>query len=78
MMGHLVQSLESVWQRNGLKRTTQWKATGGRAGVVEGAVDPEPIWTDAQLGLSASVLGHHKTATMTAQDTMTGQAAAQL
>ncbi|KAF9158507.1 mitochondrial 5-aminolevulinate synthase [Actinomortierella ambigua] len=53
MMEHLVQALESVWQRNNLKRTAEWKATGGRAGVVEGAVDPEPIWTDAQLGLPA-------------------------
>ncbi|KAG0292783.1 mitochondrial 5-aminolevulinate synthase [Linnemannia gamsii] len=79
MMGHLVRSLESVWQRNGLKRTSQWKATGGRAGVVEGAVDPAPIWTEAQLGLSASVLGHHKVPTGSApQDTLTGQAAAQL
>ncbi|KAF9104082.1 mitochondrial 5-aminolevulinate synthase [Mortierella sp. GBA35] len=79
MMGHLVRSLESVWQRNGLKRTTQWKTTGGRAGVVEGAVDPEPIWTEAQLGLSASVLGHPKDApTLPSQETLTGQAAAQL
>jgi 5-aminolevulinate synthase len=79
MMGHLIRSLESVWQRNGLKRTSQWKATGGRAGVVEGAVDPAPIWTEAQLGLSASVLGHHKIATDAAsQNTQTSQAAAQL
>ncbi|KAF9978428.1 mitochondrial 5-aminolevulinate synthase [Actinomortierella ambigua] len=53
MMDHLVQALESIWQRNNLKRTTEWKASGGRAGVVEGAVAPEPIWTDAQLGLPA-------------------------
>ncbi|KAF9577318.1 mitochondrial 5-aminolevulinate synthase [Lunasporangiospora selenospora] len=54
MMGHLVRSLESVWQRNGLKRTTQWKSEGGCAGVKDGAVDPEPIWTASQLGLVAS------------------------
>ncbi|KAG0271639.1 mitochondrial 5-aminolevulinate synthase [Linnemannia exigua] len=79
MMGHLIRSLESVWQRNGLKRTAQWKAAGGRAGVVEGAVDPAPIWADAQLGLSAAVLGHHKAATTpAAQITLTGQATAQL
>ncbi|KAF9197149.1 mitochondrial 5-aminolevulinate synthase [Haplosporangium sp. Z 27] len=57
MMGHLVRSLESVWQRNGLKRTAEWKATGGRAGVVEGAVDPAPIWADAHLSLSAEAVG---------------------
>ncbi|KAF9922261.1 mitochondrial 5-aminolevulinate synthase [Linnemannia zychae] len=79
MMGHLVRSLESVWQRNGLKRTTQWKAAGGRAGVVEGAVDPNPIWTDAQLGLSASVLGNPVTAPpSTSQNILNGQAAVQL
>ncbi|KAF9360641.1 mitochondrial 5-aminolevulinate synthase [Mortierella sp. AD094] len=60
MMGHLIRSLESVWQRNGLKRTAEWKATGGRAGVVEGAVDPAPIWTDAQLNLSAEAVGTGK------------------
>ncbi|KAG0005325.1 mitochondrial 5-aminolevulinate synthase [Entomortierella chlamydospora] len=60
MMGHLVRSLESVWQRNGLKRASEWKATGGRAGVVEGAVDPAPIWTDAQLSLSAEAIGTGK------------------
>ncbi|KAF9916429.1 mitochondrial 5-aminolevulinate synthase [Lobosporangium transversale] len=60
MMDHLVRSLESVWQRNGLKRTSEWKATGGRAGVVEGAVEPTPIWTDEQLSLSAEATGARK------------------
>ncbi|KAF9958100.1 mitochondrial 5-aminolevulinate synthase [Mortierella alpina] len=77
MMGHLVRSLESVWQRNGLKRTSQWKATGGRAGVVEGAEDPEPIWTEAQLGLSSQVLGSSKVpSAQIAREPMTGQASA--
>ncbi|KAF9433141.1 mitochondrial 5-aminolevulinate synthase [Entomortierella beljakovae] len=60
MMGHLVRSLESVWQRNGLKRTAEWKATGGRAGVVEGAVDPAPIWANVHLDLSAEAVGTGK------------------
>ncbi|KAF9415753.1 mitochondrial 5-aminolevulinate synthase [Podila epigama] len=62
MMDHLIQSLESVFQRNSLKRTSQWKAEGGCAGVVEGVVDPAPIWTEAQLGLSATSLGNNGTA----------------
>ncbi|GJJ75352.1 5-aminolevulinate synthase [Entomortierella parvispora] len=80
MMGHLVRSLESVWQRNGLKRTSEWKATGGRAGVVEGASDPEPIWTDAQLGYSSQIIGSTKSNVPAAglHAASVGQAAAQI
>ncbi|KAK3821002.1 MAG: pyridoxal phosphate-dependent transferase [Benniella sp.] len=77
MMDHLVHALESVWQRGGLKRTSEWKATGGRAGVVEGAVDPEPIWTEDQLTLSSQVLGGRPAITgQPLLDTRAGQAAA--
>ncbi|KAG0231712.1 mitochondrial 5-aminolevulinate synthase [Actinomortierella wolfii] len=74
MMEHLVQSLETVWQRNQLKRTSEWKAAGGRAGVVEGAVAPEPIWTDAQLGLTGdAVLGNIPAAATTARNDASAQ-----
>jgi 5-aminolevulinate synthase len=77
MMDHLVHALESVWQRGGLKRTSEWKATGGRAGVVEGAVDPEPIWTEDQLTLSTRVLGGRPAVTgQPLLDTRAGQVAA--
>src|SRR5690606_9221971 len=51
MMEHLVNSLETVWQRSKLTRAEEWKKAGGRAGVVAGAVEPTPIWTDEQLGI---------------------------
>jgi 5-aminolevulinate synthase len=48
----LVQALESVWDKLGLKRTSDWAAQGGFIGVgVEGAEDPMPLWTDDQMGL---------------------------
>lgn len=49
---HLVNALDDVWKTLNLKRTSDWVAEGGRAGV--GAVNAQPvnrIWTDAQLGL---------------------------
>jgi 5-aminolevulinate synthase len=50
---HLVQAVNAVWQKLGLKRTSEWKAQGGFVGVgVEGAEEQNsPIWVDAQLGL---------------------------
>lgn len=50
---HLVQAVDAVWKKLGLKRTSDWKAQGGFVGVgVEGAeAQNSPIWDDAQLGL---------------------------
>lgn len=48
----LVNALDDVWKTLNLKRTSDWAAIGGRAGV--GAADAKPvarIWSDAQLGL---------------------------
>ncbi|KAK2625972.1 hypothetical protein QTJ16_004234 [Diplocarpon rosae] len=53
---HLVGALESVWNELGLKRTSHWRSEGGFIGVgEEGVQDPEPLWTDAQLGVSEVV-----------------------
>lgn len=49
---HLIASVNSVFDKLDLKRTRDWKAVGGRAGVgMPVDVKPEPIWTDKQLGL---------------------------
>jgi 5-aminolevulinate synthase len=52
-MNRLVHAVDDVFTQLGIKRTSQWRAEGGRAGVgigLEGKVDP--IWTPAQLGLA--------------------------
>lgn len=48
---HLVASVDAVFNDLGLKRTRDWAAVGGRAGVGMNGVIPAPIWDDAQLGL---------------------------
>lgn len=51
----LVTALEDVWERLDLKRISDWKAVGGFVGVgVENSEPVEPLWTDEQLGLSAT------------------------
>ncbi len=51
-MSHLISSINSVFNQLNLKRTSDWEAIGGRAGVGHPfAVKPEPIWNDQQLGL---------------------------
>ncbi|KAF7721156.1 mitochondrial 5-aminolevulinate synthase [Apophysomyces ossiformis] len=53
MIDDLVGALDTIWSRYGFKRTSDWIAEGGRAGVgVPNPVDNTPIWTDEQLGLS--------------------------
>ncbi|KAG0164418.1 mitochondrial 5-aminolevulinate synthase [Apophysomyces sp. BC1034] len=53
MIDNMVNALDSIWSRYGFKRTSDWAAEGGRAGVgAPQAVDNTPIWTDEQLGLS--------------------------
>lgn len=53
---HLVTSLQAVWSRLGIRKTSDWKAAGGFLGVGDDAavVDAknQPMWTDAQLGLA--------------------------
>ncbi|WVQ78567.1 5-aminolevulinic acid synthase [Cryptococcus sp. DSM 104549] len=51
-IAHLVSSVDSVFNKLGLKRIADWEAVGGRANVgIKGAPEIEPIWTDKQLGL---------------------------
>jgi 5-aminolevulinate synthase len=55
---HLVEALESVWQELDIKRTSDWAREGGFIGVgEENAEIVEPLWTDAQLGLTDVVEG---------------------
>ena len=57
----LVVALQSVWQKLGLKRTSDWAAQGGFIGVgVQGKAKESPLWTDEQLGLGKG-LGAMKT-----------------
>lgn len=52
---HLVSALQSVWQRLGIRRTSDWREMGGFVGVGadSAAVDGRPIWDDNQLGLQS-------------------------
>jgi 5-aminolevulinate synthase len=53
---HLVESLDSVWNELGIKRTSAWAKQGGFIGVGESnAEEVKPLWTDAQLGISELV-----------------------
>lgn len=52
----LVGALQSVWQNLELRRTSEWAAVGGHAGVGFAAETPQqPMWTDSQLGLRSNV-----------------------
>ncbi|GAB7347781.1 hypothetical protein MBLNU459_g5323t1 [Dothideomycetes sp. NU459] len=49
---HLVNALNSVWKKLGIKYTSDWAAEGGLLGVGEAGKENEaPLWTDEQLGL---------------------------
>ncbi|OJD16317.1 5-aminolevulinate synthase, mitochondrial [Emergomyces pasteurianus Ep9510] len=48
---HLVQALQGVWERLGIRKTSDWKAAGGFLGVGVDDTKNRPLWTDAQLGL---------------------------
>ncbi|GAM89148.1 hypothetical protein ANO11243_071830 [Dothideomycetidae sp. 11243] len=50
---HLASALDSVWKQLGIKRTSDWAREGGFIGVGEKDNEAvEPLWTDAQLGLT--------------------------
>jgi len=52
----IIYNCDSVWNELGLKRTSEWAAQGGFIGVGErDAKEPEPLWTDAQLGVDEVV-----------------------
>ncbi|KAL7266384.1 mitochondrial 5-aminolevulinate synthase [Rhizina undulata] len=47
----LFDALESVWEKQGIKRTSDWRTEGGLCGVGVDDVKVENIWTDKQLGV---------------------------
>ena len=52
LQAHLVEALDDVWVKLGIKRVSDWEAMGGFVGVgVKDAVKVEPLWTDAQLAI---------------------------
>ncbi|KAF1957558.1 5-aminolevulinate synthase-like protein [Byssothecium circinans] len=57
----LVEAFDSVWNKLGIKRTSEWAAEGGFIGVGEaGKADEAPLWTDEQLDID-TVLKEMKT-----------------
>ncbi|EFY93368.1 5-aminolevulinate synthase precursor [Metarhizium acridum CQMa 102] len=47
----LVEAVDQIWSRLGIKRTSEWAATGGFIGVGEQGKVEEPLWTNKQLGV---------------------------
>ena len=48
----LTEALVSVWERLGIKKTSDWAREGGFVGVgVEKTQGEQPLWTDEQLGV---------------------------
>lgn len=47
----LIRALEQVWDKLGIKRTSDWAAEGGFIGVGEQGRVEESLWTDGQLGI---------------------------
>ncbi|KAH7038164.1 5-aminolevulinic acid synthase [Microdochium trichocladiopsis] len=59
----LVQAVDEIWTKLGIKRTSDWAAEGGFIGVgQESAVPDEPLWTNEQLGIDSRVLREIKAA----------------
>ncbi|KAM0820239.1 hypothetical protein AB5N19_06058 [Seiridium cardinale] len=53
---HLVNALEAVWTKLGIKRTSDWAAQGGFVNVgVKGALIEPALWTDEQLGIDIEI-----------------------
>ncbi|RYP81531.1 hypothetical protein DL769_001939 [Monosporascus sp. CRB-8-3] len=56
----LVQAVDEIWSKLGIRRTSEWAAEGGFIGVGETSNDKnteQPLWTDAQLGIDHQVAG---------------------
>ncbi|KAI0180013.1 tetrapyrrole biosynthesis, 5-aminolevulinic acid synthase [Hypoxylon sp. FL1284] len=52
----LVSAIDEIWNKLGIKRTSEWAAEGGFIGVGEAkASAEEPLWTDEQLGIDQKV-----------------------
>ncbi|KIE02905.1 5-aminolevulinate synthase, partial [Metarhizium majus ARSEF 297] len=47
----LVEAVDQIWGRLGIKRTSEWAAAGGFIGVGEQGKVEEPLWTNKQLGV---------------------------
>lgn len=52
----LVEALDDIWSKLGIKRTSEWAAKGGFIGVGEtGESTEQPLWTEEQLGIDHQV-----------------------
>ncbi|RYO91899.1 hypothetical protein DL764_008225 [Monosporascus ibericus] len=54
----LVQAVDEIWSKLGIRRTSEWAAEGGFIGVGEttnGKNTEQPLWTDAQLCIDHQV-----------------------
>ncbi|EMR69435.1 putative 5-aminolevulinate synthase protein [Eutypa lata UCREL1] len=52
----LVEALDEIWSKLGIKRTSEWAAEGGFIGVGEtGESTEQPLWTEEQLGIDHQV-----------------------
>ncbi|OLL27003.1 5-aminolevulinate synthase, mitochondrial [Neolecta irregularis DAH-3] len=47
----LVHALDLVWKKFNIRRSADWAAIGGRAGVGHGSKEIVPLWTDDMLGI---------------------------
>ncbi|KAI1505603.1 5-aminolevulinate synthase precursor [Biscogniauxia marginata] len=53
----LVEAIDEIWTKLGIKRTSEWAAEGGFIGVGEADSGAEqPLWTDEQLGIDQQVV----------------------
>ncbi|KAI0902434.1 tetrapyrrole biosynthesis, 5-aminolevulinic acid synthase [Annulohypoxylon nitens] len=52
----LVDAIDEIWSKLGIKRTSEWAAEGGFIGVGEAGVGAQdPLWTDDQLGIDQKI-----------------------
>ncbi|KAJ1335128.1 5-aminolevulinate synthase [Microdochium nivale] len=59
----LVQAVDQIWTKLGIKRTSDWAAEGGFIGVGQNdAPAEEPLWTNEQLGLDSKIIKEIKAA----------------